>query len=161
MRDFIKQWEAANPGFKIAPEVVGWDQCQDKVTTLAAAGTPVGIAYVGSRTLKQFAQNDLIVPIPFTEEEKKSYFPFVVDTVTIGRHSSGASRSPSRPSRSTGTRTCSPPPASIPEKAADDLGRRNRRRQGDQGKDRHRRLRRRRQDLRQHHAPVPALGLHQ
>ncbi|MET0575372.1 MAG: extracellular solute-binding protein [Mesorhizobium sp.] len=80
--DFIKQWEAANPGFKIAPEVVGWDQCQDKVTTLAAAGTPVGIAYVGSRTLKQFAQNELIVPIPFSEEEKKSYFPFVVGTVT-------------------------------------------------------------------------------
>ena len=40
--DFIKQWEAANAGFKIAPEVVGWGQCQDKVTTLAAAGTPVG-----------------------------------------------------------------------------------------------------------------------
>ena len=64
--EFIKTWEAANAGYKIQAEVVGWDQCQDKVTTLAAAGTPYGIAYVGSRTLKQFAQNDLIVPIPFT-----------------------------------------------------------------------------------------------
>jgi multiple sugar transport system substrate-binding protein len=80
--EFIKQWETANPGFKIAPEVVGWDQCQDKVTTLAAAGTPVGIAYVGSRTLKQFSSNDLIVPIPFSEEEKKSYYPYIVETVT-------------------------------------------------------------------------------
>ena len=80
--EFIAQWEAANPGFKVAPEAVGWDQCQDKVTTLAAAGTPVGLAYVGSRTLKQFAQNELIVPIPMTDEEKAGYFNFVADTVT-------------------------------------------------------------------------------
>ncbi|WP_244621865.1 ABC transporter substrate-binding protein [Neomesorhizobium albiziae] len=80
--EFIKTWEGNNPGFKIQTEVVGWDQCQDKATTLAAAGTPYGIAYVGSRTLKQFAQNDLIVPIPFSEDEKKAYFPFVVGTVT-------------------------------------------------------------------------------
>ena len=81
--EFIKTWEAANAGYKIQAEVVGWDQCQDKATTLAAAGTPYGLAYVGSRTLKQFAQNDLIVPIPFSEDEKKSYFPFVVGTVTF------------------------------------------------------------------------------
>jgi multiple sugar transport system substrate-binding protein len=81
--EFIKKWEAANAGYKIQAEVVGWDQCQDKATTLAAAGTPYGLAYVGSRTLKQFAQNDLIVPIPFSEDEKKAYFPFVVGTVTF------------------------------------------------------------------------------
>ncbi len=80
--DLIAKWEAANPGFKVAGEAVGWDQCQDKVTTLAAAGTPVGLAYVGSRTLKQFSQNELIVPIPMTDDEKKSYFNFVAETVT-------------------------------------------------------------------------------
>ena len=80
--EYIKAWEAKNAGFKVAPEVVGWDQCQDKVTTLAAAGTPVGLAYVGSRTLKQFAANDLIVPIEYTEDEKKTYFPYIVETVT-------------------------------------------------------------------------------
>ena len=80
--EFIKKWEAANAGYKIQAEVVGWDQCQDKATTLAAAGTPYGLAYVGSRTLKQFAQNDLIVPIPMSDEEKAGYFPFVVGTVT-------------------------------------------------------------------------------
>lgn len=80
--DLITKWEAANAGFKVAPEAVGWDQCQDKVTTLAAAGTPVGLAYVGSRTLKQFAQNELIVPVPMSEEEQAGYFPFVVGTVT-------------------------------------------------------------------------------
>jgi len=80
--EFIKAWEGKHPGFKVAPEVVGWDQCQDKVTTLAAAGTPVGFAYVGSRTLKQFAANDLIVPIEYTDEEKKSYYPYIVETVT-------------------------------------------------------------------------------
>ena len=82
--DLITKWEAANAGFKIAPEAVGWDQCQDKVTTLAAAGTPVGLAYVGSRTLKQFSGNGLIVPVPMTDAEKKSYYPYIVETVTSG-----------------------------------------------------------------------------
>lgn len=81
--EYIKQWEAANPGYKVASEVVGWGQCQDKVTTLAAAGTPVALAYVGSRTLKQFAQNDLIIPISMTDAEKSAYYPNVADTVTF------------------------------------------------------------------------------
>ncbi|WP_427915879.1 ABC transporter substrate-binding protein [Sinorhizobium alkalisoli] len=81
---YIKEWEGRNPGWKVLPEVVGWAQCQDKATTLAAAGTPVAMAYVGSRTLKEFAENDLIVPVPMTEEEKKSYYPNIVDTVTFG-----------------------------------------------------------------------------
>ncbi len=81
--DYFAEWEAENPGFKVVPEVVGWGQCQDKVTTLAAAGTPVALAYVGSRTLKQFALNDLIVPIPMTDEEKASYYNYVPDTVTF------------------------------------------------------------------------------
>jgi multiple sugar transport system substrate-binding protein len=81
--EYFAEWEAANPGYKIAPELVGWGQCQDKVTTLAAAGTPVALAYVGSRTLKQFALNDLIVPIPMTEEEKAGYYNYVPETVTI------------------------------------------------------------------------------
>ncbi len=81
---FIREWEGKNPGYRIAVEVVGWEQCQDKATTLAAAGTPVGLAYVGSRTLKQFAANDLIVPVPMTDAEKAGYYPHIVDTVTFG-----------------------------------------------------------------------------
>jgi multiple sugar transport system substrate-binding protein len=81
--EYIKEWEAANKGYKIAPEVVGWGQCQDKVTTLAAAGTPPAVAYVGSRTLKQFAENDLIVPVPMSDKEKAAYYPNVADTVTF------------------------------------------------------------------------------
>jgi multiple sugar transport system substrate-binding protein len=80
---YIKEWEGKNTGWKVTPEVVGWEQCQDKATTLAVAGTPVGMAYVGSRTLKEFAQNDLIVPVPMTDEEKASYYPNIVDTVTF------------------------------------------------------------------------------
>jgi multiple sugar transport system substrate-binding protein len=67
----------------VTPEVVGWAQCQDKATTLAVAGTPVGMAYVGSRALKEFAENELIVPVPMTEDEKKGYYPNIVDTVTF------------------------------------------------------------------------------
>ena len=82
-QEYIDEWNAANPDDQVIPEVVGWGQCQDKVTNLAVAGTPVGLAYVGSRTLKQFALNDLIVPIPMTEEERASYYPFVPETVTF------------------------------------------------------------------------------
>jgi len=78
----IKDWNGQNADDQVKVEVVGWEQCQDKATTLAAAGTPVGLAYVGSRTLKEFAENDLIVPVPMTDAEKASYFPNIVDTVT-------------------------------------------------------------------------------
>jgi len=81
--DTIKKWEAANPGYKVSVEVVGWGQCQDKVTTLAVAGTPVGLAYIGSRALKQLAANDLIVPIPMSDDEKKAYYNYIPDTVTF------------------------------------------------------------------------------
>jgi multiple sugar transport system substrate-binding protein len=80
---YIAEWEGKNAGWKVKPEVVGWEQCQDKATTLAVAGTPVAMAYVGSRTLKEFAQNDLIVEVPMTDEEKASYYPNIVDTVTF------------------------------------------------------------------------------
>src|SRR5690606_23510375 len=81
--ELFEEWNAANPDYKVVSEVVGWGQCQDKVTTLAAAGTPVDIAYVGSRTLKQFAQNDLIVPVPMSDEEKAAYYNYVPETVTF------------------------------------------------------------------------------
>jgi multiple sugar transport system substrate-binding protein len=81
--ELFEEWNAANPDYQVVSEVVGWGQCQDKVTTLAVAGTPVDIAYVGSRALKQFAMNDLIVPVPMTDEEKASYYNYVPDTVSF------------------------------------------------------------------------------
>ena len=79
----ISQYEA-DTGNKVEVQLIGWAQCQDKATTLAAAGDPVALAYMGSRTLKQLSQNDLIIPIPYTEEEKASYYPHIMDTVTFG-----------------------------------------------------------------------------
>ena len=81
--ELFDEWNAANPDYKVASEVVPWGQCQDKVTTLAVAGTPVDIDYFGSRTLKQFDQNDMIVPVPMTDEEKAGYYNNVPDTVTF------------------------------------------------------------------------------
>ena len=80
---YIAEWNEANPDFNVVPEVVGWAQCQDKATTLAAAGSPAGIAYVGSRTLKEFALSDLIVEVPMTDDEKAAYYPNIVETVTF------------------------------------------------------------------------------
>lgn len=53
------------------------------MTALAAAGTLIALTYVGSRTLKQFALNDLIAPIPMTDKEKVSCYNYVPDTVTF------------------------------------------------------------------------------
>lgn len=78
----IEQWEA-DTGNTVEVQQIGWAQCQDKATTLAAAGDPVALAYMGSRTLKQLAQNELIIPIPYTDEEKAAYYPHIMDTVTF------------------------------------------------------------------------------
>ncbi|MXU66729.1 ABC transporter substrate-binding protein [Oceanomicrobium pacificus] len=78
----IAEWEAANPGFKVDLEFVPWGQCQEKSTTLASAGNAPAIAYMGSRTLKQLAANDLIISVDLTDEEKATYAAPILGTVT-------------------------------------------------------------------------------
>ncbi|MDO6591897.1 ABC transporter substrate-binding protein [Loktanella sp. D2R18] len=80
--DLISEWEAANPNYDVVVEFVPWGQCQEKSMTLAAAGNPAALAYLGSRTLKQLAQNDLIVPVNLTEEEAATYAAPILGTVT-------------------------------------------------------------------------------
>jgi len=78
----IKEWEAANPGYTVNVEFVPWGQCEEKSLTLAAAGNPPALAYLGSRTLKQLALNGLIVPMNLTDAEKASYAAPILGTVT-------------------------------------------------------------------------------
>lgn len=78
----VEEWEAANPGFMVDVEFVPWGQCQEKSTTLAAAGDAPALAYMGSRTLKQLAQNELIIEIDLTDAEKATYAAPVLGTVT-------------------------------------------------------------------------------
>ena len=78
----IDAFMAANPGVTVNMEAVEWGTCQDKSLQLAAAGDPPSIAYMGSRTLRQLAGNDLIVPVTFTPEEEAAYQPGVLKTVT-------------------------------------------------------------------------------
>lgn len=86
----ISEWEAANPGYEVDQELVPWGQCQEKSTTLASAGSPPALSYMGSRTLKQLAANDLIVPIDMTDEEKATYAAPVLGTVTANGQVWGA-----------------------------------------------------------------------
>jgi len=74
---------AKHDGVTVNIESVPWANCQDKSMTLAAAGNPPSIAYMGSRTLKQLASNDLILPIEMSEERKALYQPGVLGTVNI------------------------------------------------------------------------------
>ena len=49
---------------------------------LAAAGDPVSLSCIGSRTLKQLSSNDLIVPAKISAEAKALYQPGVLKTVS-------------------------------------------------------------------------------
>ena len=65
-------------------EAVPWGTCQDKAMTLAAAGDPVGLAYMGSRTLKQLALSGLIIPVDIADDQKEMYQPGILNTVSSG-----------------------------------------------------------------------------
>ena len=80
----IDKFQADNPGVTVNMEAVPWGTCQDKSMTLAAAGDPPSVAYMGSRTLKQLAGNGLIVPAKITPEMEALYQPGVLKTVSDG-----------------------------------------------------------------------------
>lgn len=77
----IDQFEADYENVTVKMEAVPWGTCQDKSLTLAAAGDPPSIAYMGSRTLRQLANNGLIVPAEIDPETP--YQPGVLSTVTL------------------------------------------------------------------------------
>lgn len=88
--ELIAEWESMNDGFAVNLEYVPWGQCQEKSTTLAAAGNPPALAYMGSRTLKQLAINDLIMPMELSAEEVAAYAPPVLGTVSYDGQAWGA-----------------------------------------------------------------------
>jgi len=79
----VDQFMAENEGVTVNIEAVPWGTCQDKSLTLAAAGDPPSISYMGSRTLRQLANNDLIVPAEIPESWEGAYQPGILNTVTI------------------------------------------------------------------------------
>ena len=80
----IAAFEASHAGVTVNAEAVPWGTCQDKTMTLAAAGDPVGLAYIGSRTLKQLGRNGLILPVNISEEKQALYQPGILATVSDG-----------------------------------------------------------------------------
>jgi multiple sugar transport system substrate-binding protein len=80
----IADFEASHAGVTVNAEAVPWGTCQDKSTTLAAAGDPVGLAYMGSRTLKQLGRSGLIVSVDISEEMQALYQPGILATVSDG-----------------------------------------------------------------------------
>lgn len=80
----IDKFQADNPGIKVTMEAVPWGTCQDKSMQLAAAGTPVSVAYMGSRTLLSLAKADQIVPAEIPAEMEALYQPGVLKTVSSG-----------------------------------------------------------------------------
>ena len=80
----IAAFEASHAGVTVNAEAVPWGTCQDKTMTLAAAGDPVGLAYIGSRTLKQLGRSGLILPVNISEEKQALYQPGILATVSDG-----------------------------------------------------------------------------
>ena len=79
----VDAFTAANQGVTVNIEAVPWGTCQDKSLTLASAGDPPSIAYMGSRTLRQLANNDLIVPAKISDDTRGAYQPGILNTVTV------------------------------------------------------------------------------
>ena len=79
----VDAFTTANPGVSVNIEAVPWGTCQDKSLTLASAGDPPSIAYMGSRTLRQLANNDLIVPAKISDDTRGAYQPGILNTVTV------------------------------------------------------------------------------
>ena len=80
----IDKFQVDNPGIKVNMEIVPWGTCQDKSMTLAAAGSPVSVAYMGSRTLLKLSSQDLIVPAEISTDMAANYQPGVLKTVSSG-----------------------------------------------------------------------------
>ena len=80
----IDKFMADNNGVTVNMEIVPWGTCQDKAMTLAAAGSPVSAAYIGSRTLLKLSSQDLIVPAEISPDMAANYQPGVLKTVTSG-----------------------------------------------------------------------------
>ena len=80
----IAAFEAKYSGVTVNAEAIPWGTCQDKSMTLAAAGDPAGLAYMGSRTLKQLARSGLIVPVTIPEDQQEMYQPGILNTVSDG-----------------------------------------------------------------------------
>lgn len=78
---YIKEWEGKNVGWKVKLEVVGWEQCQDKVMMFVVVGMLVVMVYVGLCIFKEFVENDMIVLVLMMDDEKKSYYLYIVDIV--------------------------------------------------------------------------------
>ncbi len=79
----VDAFVADNDGVTVNIEAVPWGTCQDKSLTLAAAGDPPSLSYMGSRTLRQLAVNDLIIPAEISEDTRGAYRPGILNTVTI------------------------------------------------------------------------------
>jgi len=80
----VDKFQADNPDIKVNVEQVPWGTCQDKAMTLASAGSPVGLAYIGSRTLLKLSKEDLIVPAEIAPDMVDKYQPGVLKTVSSG-----------------------------------------------------------------------------
>ncbi|MQT14121.1 ABC transporter substrate-binding protein [Segnochrobactrum spirostomi] len=87
-QEAAKAFEAANPGTKIAIEVVPWDNLQQKLTTDISAGANPDLSIIGTRWLLDFVSQGIVAPLdPYvTPAFKDRFIPtFLTPSIMNGK----------------------------------------------------------------------------
>jgi len=81
-RELADKFMAANPGISIKMEVTVADGLPQRVLTALQSGTPPDIIEVQHGWVNGYAQNELIVPLDDTIQEREDYTPAALQYVT-------------------------------------------------------------------------------
>jgi multiple sugar transport system substrate-binding protein len=81
-RELAEKFMAANPGISIKMEVTVADGLPQRVLTALQSGTPPDIIEVQHGWVNGYAQNELIVPLDDTIQEREDYTPAALQYVT-------------------------------------------------------------------------------
>lgn len=82
LTECIANFEKENPNIKVEIISCGWDELNSKVVQLYQAKKAPDIMLLGSRSLRQFAENGILEDLTdmLTDEQKENYIENVLDT---------------------------------------------------------------------------------
>lgn len=80
-QDVADEFVLENPDVAVDIELVAWGKCGPKTLSLAVAGDPPDLSYLGTRNIKQLANAGLILPVSIPPQKQAIYQPGVLRTV--------------------------------------------------------------------------------
>ncbi|MEV0586452.1 sugar ABC transporter substrate-binding protein [Nonomuraea sp. NPDC050310] len=82
--EFVKGFEAANPGIKVEVTPMGWDVAHDKITSAIAGNATPDVSMIGSTWSGELAKTGALDPTPGNLFDKAAFFPGAWQTVDVG-----------------------------------------------------------------------------